>query len=278
MSVHLYPPLWIIRADFAERPGDAVPESEPDAVELSLAGGMDAPPDIPPAIADLIRRRVAADQAFGAEALAVGQIRALLKVPDETGPGTRPLRRTFGILLGASLGGARWRGWLVAQEVDYATDRDLVIESEDGPCSPEAGMVQTWNEISVALDGSEPLLGKLSPQRLEAVVCLAGRVTTADDSVQQATPAGLVPGTSRRVWPSLPERPWGMRTTRATNINGSTARLGNCFRLRPVPKRRPAFSPEVRVGWSDWLASWSGPPGPMLQQPWSCFRAPGSSA
>ena len=182
MSVHLYPPLWIIRADFAERPGDAVPESEPDAVELSLAGGMDAPPDIPPAIADLIRRRVAADQAFGAEALAVGQIRALLKVPDETGPGTRPLRRTFGILLGASLGGARWRGWLVAQEVDYATDRDLVIESEDGPCSPEAGMVQTWNEISVALDGSEPLLGKLSPQRLEAVVCLAGRVTTSDAS------------------------------------------------------------------------------------------------
>lgn len=183
MSVHLYPPLWIIRADFAERPGDAVPEPEPDAVELSLAGGTDAPPDIPSAIADLIRRRVAADQAFGTEALAVGQIRAFLKVPDETGSDTRPLRRTFGILLGASLGGAHWRGWLVAQEVDYATDRDLVIESEDGPCSPEAGMVQTWNEISVALDGSEPLLAKLSRQRLEAVVCLAGRVPTADNSV-----------------------------------------------------------------------------------------------
>jgi hypothetical protein len=184
MSVHLYPPLRIIRADFAASPVAAVPESEPDAVELSLAGGMDVPPDIPPAIADLIRRRVAADHAFGPEAPAVGQIRALLEVPNETGPGTRPVRRTFGILLGASLGGARWRGWLVAQEVDYATDRDLVIESEDGPCSPEAGMVQTWNEIGVTLDGSEPLLGRLSPQRLEAVVCLAGGVPTAENTVE----------------------------------------------------------------------------------------------
>ena len=183
MSTHLYPPLRIIRAGYAEGAVDAVPESDPDAVELSLAGGMDTPLDIPPAIADLIRRRVAADQAFGTEALAVGQIRALLKIPDETGSGTRPLRRTFGILLGAHLGGARWRGWLVAQEVDYATDHDLVIESEDGPCSPEAGMVQTWNEIGVALDGSEPLLGKLSPQRLEAVVCLADRIPTAENTV-----------------------------------------------------------------------------------------------
>jgi hypothetical protein len=162
---------------------DAASASEPDAVELSLVGGMDAPLDIPPVLADLIRRRVAADQAFAPEAPAVGQIRALLTVPDETGLGARPVRRTFGILLGASLGGARWRGWLVAQEVDYATDRDLVIESEDGPCSPEAGMVQTWNEIGVALDGSEPLLGRLSPQRLEAVVCLAGRIPPAENTV-----------------------------------------------------------------------------------------------
>lgn len=181
MSVHLYPPLEIIRADFADAPVAAPLEA--DTVELSLAGDMDATPDLPPAIADLIRRRVAADQAFGTEALAVGQIRALLKIPNESGAGSRPVRRTFAILLGASLGGARWRGWLVAQEVDYATDRDLVIESEDGPCSPEAGMIQTWNEIGVALDGSEPLLGKLSPQRMEAVVCLSTRAPPAGDSV-----------------------------------------------------------------------------------------------
>ena len=43
MSTHLYPPLRIIRAGYAEGAVDAVPESDPDAVELSLAGGMDTP-------------------------------------------------------------------------------------------------------------------------------------------------------------------------------------------------------------------------------------------
>jgi hypothetical protein len=83
------------------------------------------------------------------------------------------LARNVGVLLGAHLGGKRWSGWLVAQEVDYASDRDLVIEADDGPVDPVAGMVQTWNPVRVLIDGKERILGKLSPLRLAAVMALA---------------------------------------------------------------------------------------------------------
>jgi hypothetical protein len=181
MIASLYPPLELIRADFYGHSDLTNVAVEP--VELSLATSADVSPTVPPYVADLIRRRVLADHAFGREPAAAGQIRAILKLPNAERSGYEPVRRTFGILLGANLSGNRWRGWLVAQEVDYATDRDLVLEDDDGPCAPEAAMVQTWNEIGIELDGSEPLLGKLAPNRLETVLRLAARAPSPDEFV-----------------------------------------------------------------------------------------------
>jgi hypothetical protein len=83
------------------------------------------------------------------------------------------LNRSYGVLLGASQGGKCWSGWIVAQEGDYATDRDLVLQEEDGPLSPDAVLVQAWNPVRLWLQGDEEILGKLARHRLAAVRELA---------------------------------------------------------------------------------------------------------
>lgn len=136
--------------------------------------------EVPPEILTLIRRK----SAFHAESgpPAVGQIRSLADGPANKALG-RPLERTLGVLLSACLGGNVWSGWIVCPETDYATDRDLVIEESDGPCAPQAAMIQTWNRVKVMLSGSEPILGRFSSARLGAVLALADHSSPPDEFV-----------------------------------------------------------------------------------------------
>ena len=177
MSINLYPPIAIIRSGFFE---EVVIDEGNEG--LALPGTYEPPPEMPAFLADMIRRRVEAQFAFPLEAPAVGQIRSLDCVPSADGRG-RTLSRTYGILLGSNQGSQRWSGWIVAQEADYATDRDLVLQEDDGPFSPEAAMVQAWNPVTVWLRGNEPIVGKLAPERLAAVSLLAERTTGPDDFV-----------------------------------------------------------------------------------------------
>lgn len=172
MTARLYPPLERIRNELFEaadrRPASAdFSETDDDPRWTQLASEP-----LPDFITDLIQRQATARQAHTQAPPAVGQIRCFSSVPAAAGE-SRPLTRNVGVLLGAHLDGKRWSGWLVAQEVDYATDRDLVIEADDGPVDPVAGMVQTWNPVRVLINGQERILGKLSPLRLAAVMALA---------------------------------------------------------------------------------------------------------
>lgn len=172
MTARLYPPLERIRNELfeapARRPASAdFAETDDDPRWVQLAS--DPLPDF---ITDLIQRQAAARVAHPQAPPAVGQIRCFSSVPAAAGE-SRPLARNVGVLLGAHLDGKRWSGWLVAQEVDYATDRDLVIEADDGPIDPIAGMVQTWNPVRILIEGQERILGKLPPLRLAAVMALA---------------------------------------------------------------------------------------------------------
>ena len=173
MMVDLYPPIAVIRAGLFGHT-EPVAEGNEDpalaAVDFAAAGASE-----PPAfLKNLIARKVAADHAFaGRIPLARGQIRRLARVGGHS-PGTgRPLQRALGVLLGAHLGQGRWLGWLVAQEADYAGDRDLVLEESDGPCAPEAALVQCWNPVELFVDGSAAVLAILTPARMLAVMTLA---------------------------------------------------------------------------------------------------------
>lgn len=173
MKPVLYPPLERIRRELFEKGGDSrVDTVAEESVPLDPLLETVAATPLPAHLLDLIRRQAEAARAHPPSPPAVGQIRFLSAVPAAAG-GLRHMERGCGILLGAHLGGKLWSGWLVAQEVDYATDRDLVIEEDDGPIDPVAGIVQTWNPIRVIINGSERILGKLSPLRLAAVMALA---------------------------------------------------------------------------------------------------------
>lgn len=172
MTDRLYPPLERIRNELFEAADRRTASADFAETDDDPRWAQLASEPLPEFIADLIQRQAAARQAHPQAPPAVGQIRCLSSVPAAAGE-SRPLTRNVGVLLGAHLDGKRWSGWLVAQEVDYASDRDLVIEADDGPVDPVAGMVQTWNPVRVLIDGQERILGKLSPLRLAAVMALA---------------------------------------------------------------------------------------------------------
>lgn len=179
MKYTLFPPLGLIRNDLF---GDEETSAERTPAEAA-SEASDAPTmEMPAFLLDLVQRRAASQAAFPPEPPAAGQIRRFANIPEPQQPG-RELGRTFGVLLGAGLGGQCWSGWIVAQEADYATDRDLVLQEDDGPFSPDAAMVQTWNPVRVHVRGDEAILGKLSPQRQAVVRMLAERKADPDEFV-----------------------------------------------------------------------------------------------
>lgn len=179
MSIPLHPTLAAIERDLSGREEAAAAVTEPD-VDPLVGNDLMVPP-MPPRLRELVQRKVAAAHAVQPPP-AVGQIRGLVRVPDGEGGG-RPLGKTCAVLLERWLGGRCWAGSLVAQEADYASDRDLVLQEDDGTIAPEAAMIQTWNPVEVELSGDEVLLGTLVPPALRAALKLGNPGFTHDDFV-----------------------------------------------------------------------------------------------
>lgn len=168
MTIGLHPPLARIERELFGSPNERVPTS--DTVDPNQAITTQAPA-MPAHLLALIERKVAATQALAPGPLAVGQMRSLAGIPPAAGQG--PRMRTSAILLGRWVSGRRWAGWMVAQEVDYATDRDLVLQEDDGIFAPEVALVQTWNPLEIELTGQETILGRVSADTLAAVLKLS---------------------------------------------------------------------------------------------------------
>lgn len=183
MKHDLYPPLAVVKADLFDQAAQHHPETKAPAEALEAAPQL-APADLamPAFMQELVRRRVEADAAYPPQAPAVGQVRRLDAVPGLDGAG-RVVGRSFGVLLGASLGARRWSGWLVAQEAEYASERDLVLQEDDGVADPVAAMVQAWNPVEVVLRGDEAIIGKLPAATLGAVARLGDPGFAADEFV-----------------------------------------------------------------------------------------------
>jgi hypothetical protein len=169
MSILLHPPLALVERELFGQDdlgGDGADALPPGAIDQA------AVPPIPEYLLELVGRKVAATRAYAPQRLAVGQIRCLSAIPAAEGQGRR-LGRTCAVLLGRWIEGRRWAGWMVVQEVDYASERDLVLQEDDGVLAPEAAVVQAWNPVEIALRGDEAILGKLPAERLGAVLKLS---------------------------------------------------------------------------------------------------------
>lgn len=172
----LWPPIELIESRLFNRDGTLLPEAEMEEYETEIETTAGETPEalaeVPPQIAELIGRRVAARRATGGvtQKPAAGQI-VLIQASRPADVSTKVDNPDALVVLLSNESGepGRWSGWVVAQEPDYASCWDVVFEEDDGPIDPIAAVVQLWNPVTVRVPSGAVLLGQLSPDRLEAL-------------------------------------------------------------------------------------------------------------
>lgn len=195
----LWPDLSLIRQNLRS---DNIDETDPEQIDESKTQCSDSPVlELPPAIADLISRTVLAQQ-IGMQRPVTGDI---VLISTKTSSPVAFCLRAEGARSDA---GKRWQGWLASSEVDYATDKDVLIEPDDGVADPIAGMVQTWNPLTLEVPDVVRILARLSPYRLSIIEEVANergghlsgqarpgriaiRVTASGRSVLTGSPLGV---------------------------------------------------------------------------------------
>ena len=144
--------------------------SQGKATEPSLAIDLEAP--LPGRVAHLIDRHIATRDRFaGTRESAAGQMRLIshpLGLEDATLDWD--MGEPLAVLLWreTSTPGV-WSGWPLASETDYASDWDILLEEEDQPYEPLIAMVQLWNPVQFPLAHSAPIIGQVSPRRLQTL-------------------------------------------------------------------------------------------------------------
>ncbi|WP_306391611.1 hypothetical protein [Telluria beijingensis] len=250
MKHDLYPPLPLLEADLFG--ADATAQASQQQPDLDAAPAMpSADHDMPAHLRELVRRRVEADAAYPSAPPAVGQVRRLDAVPGLEGAG-RAVGRSFGVLLGASLGGRRWSGWLVAQEGEYAGERDLVLQDEDGVADPVAAMVQAWNPVEVVLRGDEAIVGKLPAATLGAVVRLGDPGFVPDDVVLPR-PGRIGAWDLDRDTTVVTGTPLGEQDDPRHGYQALYRALAQEVSAAAKAKPAPAQTTPRRTGWLHWL-------------------------
>jgi hypothetical protein len=160
----LWPPLNAIQARLRPTPA---PSSEAEPLEII---GIAEPLPMPDFIRERIDRSVAA-QGIRDTPLAPGVIVLVPASSDGTAANglTSPMVFCLDALKVRRDGMEEWTGWVCSPDVDYATDKDVLLEPEDEPFDPTAGMVQTWNALTLEVPQNAPVLAKLSDYRLNIV-------------------------------------------------------------------------------------------------------------
>jgi len=132
------------------------PDREEHAEDLSVDND-----EIPVFLRDKIRQRVSSRMAQFDKFPKAGQIWRFDGKQDTAAP--------LSVLLDQAQDEHYWHGWLAAAETDYATDRDVLLEPQDEPFDPLAGMVQTWNTVTVDIRQGNRVLAQLANHRLAAI-------------------------------------------------------------------------------------------------------------
>ena len=132
------------------------PDREEHAEDLSVDND-----EIPVFLRDKIRQRVSSRMAQFDKRPKAGQIWRFDGKQDTAAP--------LSVLLDQAQDEHYWHGWLAAAETDYATDRDVLLEPQDEPFDPLAGMVQTWNTVTVDIRNGSRVLAQLAEHRLAAI-------------------------------------------------------------------------------------------------------------
>ncbi len=148
---------------------DAVQGDAMESIEIH----DEAPPISRPVfISDSIDRTIAA-RAIKDTPVEPGAVVLVTSIYSEDGQVTEQLRSPVAFCLDAkkvTRGDiSEWTGWMVSPDCDYATEKDVLLEPDDGPFDPLAGMVQAWNRLTLRIPSRSRVLAKLSDYRLSIV-------------------------------------------------------------------------------------------------------------
>lgn len=140
------------------------------------------PPCLPEYLKQLIKRRSAAQALSSRKIPESGQI---VRVEKIITPRARQLdgvlMAPLHVLLDAPAESqVLWHGWIAAGETEYASWWDFVLQEQDEPFDPEAGMIQLWNPVRLYLPMAGVVVGSLSPARMQAVRALAADFVAGD--------------------------------------------------------------------------------------------------
>jgi len=105
-----------------------------------------------------------------------------------------------------------WHGWLASGETDYAGWWDFVLQEQDEPFDPDAGMIQLWNPVQLYLPMAGPVAGCLTPARMQAVRSLAADFVVGVMSTEVTPwPGRVAKRTTNRSLPVVTGSPLGGR-------------------------------------------------------------------
>lgn len=157
----------------------------------------DAP--LPSFLKELIERRVAARDRYASSSIpSSGQILRLDQIICPDKKDIQDLSSPLAVLIEKKTQTENlWQGWMVASETDYAGYWDMLLEPEDEPFDPLAGMIQIWNKVQIYLPSKAPVLAELKPARLQAVRALAEEFDTEPKlDTSMSRPGHIAPRTT----------------------------------------------------------------------------------
>lgn len=193
MPIELWPPLSVIQShlepgeqEAANATGHATPgpaAADAQGIDLGLP------------LAELARRRqVLAARNFNAR-WAPGRIVSVVheghllgvlldkKLPGGSGNGTSS---------GTGSSTERWQGFMAASEADWASAYDVLLEPSDEPFEPLFGLVQAWNQVSLA-----PLPQQVARVQGEISATRLAAIRAVHDEYVNSTPLAIAPEPGR---------------------------------------------------------------------------------
>jgi hypothetical protein len=171
------------------------------------------------------------------------------------------------ILLDHRIQDQRWLGWVAASETSWASAFDVLLEPQDEPFDPMAGVIQTWNPVEVEWKPSvrHDVLAQLSTERMNSIRAVAKEATSGLLLNIPAQPGVIALRTAASAYMVLTGTPLGARdirrdyqaaylslsarlmalqlTQRASMVSEEPAQM-----VEPTPARRVDFEARLKPG------------------------------
>lgn len=207
------------------------------------------PHDPPEHIKELIRRRVAASRMRFSPSPKSGQVVEVRKVvtPTESEQLDWVIQAPLYVLLDRPGETSElWQGWLVSADTDYASTWDFVLQEQDAPFDPEAGMVQVWNPVRLYLPMAGRVVAELQPERLNAVRAMAADFLLSDEPQDDPWPGRV----------SVRETSTALKVATGSPIGGTDDprhRYQNMYHYAAEAVREPANLALAKAGVFEWV-------------------------